>query len=87
MNEKNKIHFDKLLSYVERFGSKAVAKRLGFLLETLDIETPIIHTLQSHKTASYVTLDTELPATGPYISRWSIRQNLDTETIQSAIAT
>jgi predicted transcriptional regulator of viral defense system len=84
---KRQLQFDKLLTYVERFQSKAVSKRLGFLLELLDINTPIIDALQKAKTASYVSLDTELPKSGPMISRWSIRQNLDTDTIKSAIYT
>jgi len=36
---KEKIKFDKLLEYTERFKSQAVIKRLGFLLETLEIES------------------------------------------------
>jgi predicted transcriptional regulator of viral defense system len=39
------------------------------------------------KTASYVLLDTELPKAGKRISRWSIQQNLEIETIKSAIYT
>ena len=84
---KQQLNFDKLLTYVERFQSKAVSKRLGFLLELLGIETPIIDALQKAKTTSYVPLDTELPKSGPMVSRWSIQQNLDTETIKSAIYT
>lgn len=87
LTAKRQIQFDKLLDYVRRFGSQAVAKRLGFLLELLDIDTPISNTLQKNRSSSYILLDTELPAEGPFINRWSIRQNLDTETIQSAIAT
>lgn len=84
---RRRIQFDKLLDYTRQFKSQAVAKRLGFLLEVLDIDTPIINILQSHRSSSYVMLDTELPNEGPYISRWGIRQNLDTLTIQSAITT
>ena len=84
---KDKIKFDKLLEYSEKFKSQAVVKRLGFLLETLEIETGIIKKLQKVKTKSYVLLDTELPKTGKMISRWSIQQNLETETIKSAIRT
>jgi len=87
LTAKRQIQFDKLLRYVQQFGSQAVGKRLGFLLEALDIQTPIIDSLQKHKTTSYTLLDTELPKSGPFISRWSIQQNLDTATIQSAIAT
>lgn len=82
---KDKIRYNTLLDYVVRFKSQAVIKRLGFLLETLNIETEIINKLQELKKASYVVLDTELPATGKLVSRWSIQLNIDTETIQSAI--
>lgn len=84
---KQQLQFDKLLTYVQRFQSKAVGKRLGFLLELLGIDAPIISSLQKAKTASYVLLDTELPRSGPLISRWSIQQNLDTDTIKSAMYT
>ena len=84
---KDKIKFDILLEYAKQFDSQAVIKRLGFILEMLDINTKIIANLQKLKTASYVLLDTELPKTGKRNSRWSIQQNLETETIQSAIYT
>ena len=84
---RNKIKFDKLLEYTERFNSQAVIKRLGFLLETLGIETEITKQLYKQKTTSYVLLDTVLPKSGKLISRWSIKQNLETETIKSAIYT
>lgn len=84
---KDKIKFDKLLEYTERFNSQAVIKRLGFLLEILEIETEITKQLFKSKTASYVLLDTELPQSGKLNSRWSIKQNLETETIKSAIYT
>lgn len=84
---KDKINYDQLLEYAQRFKSQAVIKRLGFLLETLEIKSGIIKQLQKAKTASYVILDTELPKSGKMISRWSIQQNLETETITSAIYT
>jgi len=64
-----------------------VIKRLGFLLDILEIETEITKQLYEAKTPSYVLLDTELPKFGKMISRWSIQQNLETETIKSAIYT
>jgi len=84
---KDKLKFNKLYEYTERFKSQAVIKRLGFLLETLEIETDIIEKLQKARTKSYILLDTELPKTGKMISRWSIQQNLEIETIKSAIYT
>ena len=84
---KDIIKFNKLFEYAEKFNSQAVIKRLGFLLEALAIETNIIPKLNNLKTASYVILDTELPKSGKMISRWSIKQNLETETIKSGIYT
>ena len=84
---KEKIKFDTLLDYTQKFKSQAVIKRLGFLLELLEINNNITEELQKAKTASYVLLDTELPKSGKMISRWSIQQNLETETIKSAIYT
>lgn len=84
---KEKIKYDILLEYAKKFNSQAVIKRLGFLLEVLEINTKIIDELQKLKTASYIVLDTELPKTGKLISRWNIQQNLETETIKSALHT
>lgn len=84
---KEKLDYDKLLDYAVKFNSQAVIKRLGYILELLEIETNIINELQKIKTASYVVLDTELPKVGKRSSRWSIQQNIDIETIKSAIFT
>ncbi len=84
---KNQIKFNKLFEYAVRFKSQAVIKRLGFLLEILEIETDIIQKLHKLKTTSYVLLDTELPKSGKMISRWSIYRNLEEETIKAAIYT
>lgn len=84
---KDKTNYDTLLDYAKRFDSQAVIKRLGFLLELLEINTPIIGELQKLKSASYITLDTELPKNGTYKTHWSVLQNLDSETIKSAIYT
>ncbi len=84
---RDKINYQKLLEYSRKFRSQAVIKRLGFLLEVLEIDTPIIKQLQKQKTLSYVLLDTELPKSGQLVSRWSIQQNLEIETIKSALYT
>lgn len=84
---KDKINFDKLFDYTQKFNSQAVIKRLGFLLETLEIETGLLKYLRKSKSDSYILLDTELPKSGKMISRWSIQQNIEAETIKSAIYT
>ncbi len=84
---KDNIKYDTLLDYAKRFGSQAVIKRLGFLLELFEMQTNIISELQKLKTTSYIVLDTELPKTGKYNRRWSVIQNIEIETIKSAIYT
>lgn len=84
---KEKLDYKKLLEYTIKFDSQAVLKRLGYILELFEIETEIIQELQKLKTASYVVLDNELPKAGKRNSRWSIQQNLDIETIKSAMFT
>jgi len=84
---RDKIKFNVLLEYAIKFNSQAVVKRLGFILEILKIETNIIEDLQKLKTNSVVLLDTELPKLGKIKTKWSIQQNIETETIKTAIYT
>ncbi len=84
---KDQINFDKLLEYLKKFNSQAVIKRLGFLLELLEIKHKIIDILLKWRSDSYVLLDTELPKKGRFLSRWSIQQNIESETIKSVLYT
>ncbi len=84
---RDQINFGRLYDYLLRFDSQAVIKRLGFLFEILNLKHTIINKLQQIKTKSYVLLDPELPGEGKMISKWSILQNMDTETIISTIYT
>jgi predicted transcriptional regulator of viral defense system len=84
---KDKIKFDMLLKYALQFDAQVVIKRLGYLLELLNIETPIIETLQKERSNAIAPLDTEAPKNGKILTRWNIQQNIDTETIKSAILT
>ncbi len=84
---REKIKFNILLKYAIKFNSQAVVKRLGFILELLQIETNIIEDLQKLKTNSVVLLDTELPKSGKIKTRWNIQQNIEIETIKTAIYT
>jgi predicted transcriptional regulator of viral defense system len=76
-----------LLEYVDRFKSDASIRRLGFLMESLDILPLLAQTLYRKlpKTATYVALDTGLPKMGRSISRWGIVLNVDLETLQNSI--
>lgn len=82
---KDKIDYSKLLDYAKRFHSQAVIKRLGFLLELLEIENPVIDKLQKLRTNSFVLLEPSYPKEGKTIFRWAIQQNIDNDSILSPI--
>lgn len=82
---KENIDFEKLLNYCKQFGAQSVIKRLGFLLELLEINNPIIEKLNSLKTKSYILLEPSYEKKGKLISKWSIWQNLETNDITSPI--
>lgn len=84
---KDNIDFKKLLEYVIRFNSQAVIKRLGFLLELLEIDNPVIEKLQKLRTNSFVILEPSYPKEGKTIFRWAIQQNISTDSILSPIYT
>lgn len=75
------LDFSKLHDYSVQFGNQAVIKRLGFLLELLDIKTTVIEKLLKIRTNAFTRLDPSLPADGKMLSRWRVQQNIDTETI------
>jgi predicted transcriptional regulator of viral defense system len=82
---KNQIDYIKLFDYVVKFNSQAVIKRLGFLLELLKIEQPVIEKLQIRRTNSFVSLEPSFPKEGKTVFRWAIQQNLDSNSILSSI--
>jgi predicted transcriptional regulator of viral defense system len=84
---KDELNMSKLFTYTQQFQSQAVIKRLGFLLELLNVNTPILEELQKVKSSSVVLLDPEAPPIGKIVTRWSIQKNIDSVTIQSAIYT
>ena len=84
---KDKLDFGILLNYTIQFKSQSVIKRLGYLLELLNIRTDITNSLLTLRSNSYATLDTELPKEGKRLSRWKILKNIDEETIKSALYT
>ena len=82
---KDKMDYLKLFEYAEQFNSQAVIKRLGFLLELMEIKHPVIEKLQSLRTNSFVLLEPSHPKEGKTIFRWAIQQNIDTNSILSPI--
>jgi predicted transcriptional regulator of viral defense system len=85
---RQEIDQSRLFEYVQRFGSQAVAKRLGFLLEMLDVEGFALSKLVEACTSSPALLDPSAEGVGDKPSnRWGIVQNVDTATLINAITT
>lgn len=84
---KDKLKYDQLLNYIVKFGSQSVPKRLGYILELLNIDAPCIEELNKLLTDSIAVLDTTTPKEGVINTRWRIQQNVDSETIKSVIFT
>lgn len=85
--KRDEIDYTKLVKYVDRFGSKAVAKRLGFLLELYGIGGAAVSGLKTYNTPGYVSLDPSLPIKGQYLNRWHLRVNLDPEELKDIVKT
>ncbi|MDR1582100.1 MAG: hypothetical protein LBS55_02390 [Prevotellaceae bacterium] len=82
---KDKLNYNKLLEYAKRFNSQAVIKRLGFLLELLEIKNPHIDDLQKLRTNSFIALEPSYSKEGKSNFRWAIIQNVDIESIMLPI--
>lgn len=82
---RERLDYGKLLGYAKQFDSQVVIKRLGYLLDKLEIPTDIIEQLRGMRSATVSPLDTEVPNVGKILTKWSIRQNVDIETIINAI--
>jgi predicted transcriptional regulator of viral defense system len=86
-NSKDKIDYHKLYQYCERFKTQSVIKRLGFLLELLEINNPISEALQRIKSNSFILLEPSYEKKGKWIHKWNILQNMETTDITSLIFT
>ncbi|MCY3997858.1 MAG: transcriptional regulator [Flavobacteriaceae bacterium] len=75
LEAKNRVDFSKLLDYIKQSNSQAVVKRLGYLLDTLQIETSITSELQSLLSPSYIPLDPSKERKGKTNSKWNIQIN------------
>ncbi len=84
---KDRIDWNKLKKYISKFYSKAVNKRLGYILELLDIQVEIQKYLLKHLGKSHTLLDPSVPSRGVFISKWKLYANIDKDSILSALYT
>lgn len=80
------IDLRRLSAYAVELGVAAVCKRLGFMLELLEMGDPVVlDPLRKRSGGPYVLLDPLLPADGSYLARWRVRVNLVPAEIISAL--
>jgi len=78
----------KLVDYALRLGVGAVVRRLGFLLETFEIDAPDeIERLRAALTATYAPLDPLMPAEGTWNARWRVRVNVEPDELRALVRT
>ncbi|MFZ0180486.1 MAG: hypothetical protein WAL84_11540 [Candidatus Dormiibacterota bacterium] len=65
-----------LIEYGDRLGNRAVFKRLGYLLETLERDEPaLVSACRSRLSEGISALDPDGPPNGTRIMRWRLRVN------------
>jgi len=78
----------KLGDYALRLGVGAVVRRLGFLLETFEVDAPAeLERLRAGLTSTYALLDPLMPAEGPYQARWRLRVNVEPSELRALVRT
>ncbi len=85
--KKKDIDLDKLLQYVIKYGKKVVAKRLGFLLESIGFGESIFKELKRHINNRYDVLDPSLPTDPSYKNNWFLCANVNPDEIRNIILT
>lgn len=82
------LDWDRLGVYAEKFGVRAAAQRLGYLLDLFGLGVPtLIACLQTLTATGYSRLDPMLPDQGPYLARWRLRINLEPADLEAVIRT
>lgn len=85
-----KINTSRLIEYSRKFHSVAAVKRLGFLMESLSIDSPeAIRALLriTSQYPSYALLDPTLDKKGSYLHRWRLIINFDVENLKQNLMT
>lgn len=68
---------DLLIAYADRLGNRAGFKRLGFVLEHLDIDAlGLVAACLERRSAGLVALDPSVQLKGRIVRRWGIRANV-----------
>jgi predicted transcriptional regulator of viral defense system len=83
-NAKEKVSMEKIVSYAERMRNTAIVKRLGYLLESLNInvDSEILSKMRGMISPGMSALDPTIPRKGTYNTRWNLLLNISKETLE-----
>lgn len=81
------INWTKLVEYAKNYHSKAAVKRLGYILEKLNIGIECIHHLEKiiEPRKDYILLDPNGAKAGSFLSRWRVQQNINVDEIKASV--
>lgn len=74
-------------SYLEKFDTQVVYKRLGFIISQLGLFPELQNFIAGKISSSYAPLDPSLPKQGYYNSKWGIIDNIDFKTVLDSLKT
>jgi len=77
-NAREKVSFDKVVSYEERMGNSAILKRLGYLVEQLNmgVDNRTVSRIKNGISPGISMLDPTGPRRGAYMTRWNLLVNV-----------
>lgn len=84
LNAERKVSMGRIVSYAERVGNTAIVKRLGYLVESfeLNVESEILSMMRAMISPGMSALDPTLPKAGAYNTRWNLLVNISIETLE-----
>jgi predicted transcriptional regulator of viral defense system len=75
----------RVLAYADRLGNRTVFKRLGYLLESLEIDAPsLVEGCFTRRSAGLAKLDPSIHIDGRITKRWGLRINAQIESVDNA---
>jgi predicted transcriptional regulator of viral defense system len=76
----------KVVSYAERMGNTAIVKRLGYLVESLniDVDAELLSKMLGMISQGMSALDLTRSRKGTYNTRWNLLLNISRETLEES---
>jgi predicted transcriptional regulator of viral defense system len=83
-NSRKEVSIEKFIVYAERMGNATIIKRLGYLVESLDVDfdLKVLSKLRGMISLGMSAFDSTLPKKGRYNSRWNLLLNVSEETLE-----